>query len=248
MIQYKERPFFSLNSRANISLSETNDREPRQRPSECQFTMETSFVNDQVDCQLSQILDDYRLNHCRRTAELAGSLASQHAVDEQRAHLAGLLHDCGKGRTIEFLFNEKAQEVEQIDVLTRQTKPLHHSFASAYLARTRFGVRDQEILHAIQYHPTGSPEFGDLGRILYLGDFLEPGRRFAKRDLYVELAMTDLSTALSKVIQARIRHLKAHGKRIHPRTLAFLDRVHSEMRLNGHEPSNARRSLNDQER
>jgi len=41
------------------------------------------------------------------------------------------------------------------------------------------GERDQGVLDAVRYHSTGYAKWDDVGRMLYLADYLEPGRKFA---------------------------------------------------------------------
>src|SRR5204862_431712 len=41
------------------------------------------------------------------------------------------------------------------------------------------GERDPGVLAAVRHHTLGSVEWDDVGRMLYLADFLEPGRDFA---------------------------------------------------------------------
>jgi 2-amino-4-hydroxy-6-hydroxymethyldihydropteridine diphosphokinase len=40
------------------------------------------------------------------------------------------------------------------------------------------GERDQGVLDAVRYHSLGSAEWDDVGKMLYLADYLEPGRAF----------------------------------------------------------------------
>ena len=41
----------------------------------------------------------------------------------------------------------------------------------------RGGVTDEPLLNAIAFHTLGSPDFDDIGKALYVADFLEPGRK-----------------------------------------------------------------------
>ncbi|HNT35446.1 MAG TPA: bis(5'-nucleosyl)-tetraphosphatase (symmetrical) YqeK [bacterium] len=175
-------------------------------------------VFDDIRRDLADLLDAERYRHSVRTARVCRVLARRYGVDEERAYLAGLLHDCGKGRSLEILYGERARELERLDALTLETRALHHSFIGAHLSRTRFGVEDAEILDAICFHPTGSDDFGLLGRILYLADYLEPGRKFPDRKKLLDLAFDDLNGVLIEVIERRTTHLKSKGRAVHPRT------------------------------
>jgi 2-amino-4-hydroxy-6-hydroxymethyldihydropteridine diphosphokinase len=40
------------------------------------------------------------------------------------------------------------------------------------------GETDQGVLDAVRYHSVGSAQWDDVGKMLYLADYLEPGRPF----------------------------------------------------------------------
>ena len=42
----------------------------------------------------------------------------------------------------------------------------------------RDGLTDQGVLDAVRYHSLGFAQWDDVGRMLYLADYLEPGRAF----------------------------------------------------------------------
>jgi HD superfamily phosphohydrolase YqeK len=85
------------------------------------------------------------------------------------------------------------------------------------------GAADPELLDAVRYHTLGSPRFGRLGRALYLADFLEPGRDFAREWTAALRARMphDADAVLREVVDARVGHLVAGGHRPHPETRAF---------------------------
>lgn len=60
------------------------------------------------------------------------------------------------------------------------------------MQKTKYQVEDEEILSAIRYHTTGHPDMTVLEKIIYLADYIEPGRawtanhiRFRKSGLLV---------------------------------------------------------------
>ena len=53
--------------------------------------------------------------------------------------------------------------------------PLAHGPAAAARAE-RDGENDPGVLDAVRYHSTGYAAWDDVGRMLYLADYLEPGR------------------------------------------------------------------------
>jgi HD superfamily phosphohydrolase YqeK len=98
--------------------------------------------------------------------------------------------------------------------------PLLHGPAAAERLR---GLVDDDIEVAVQYHTFGHPAFGDLGRSLYLADFLEPGRDFLEdwRSSLRARMPAERGAVLIEVLAARIAHLLERRKPIRPETAAF---------------------------
>lgn len=100
----------------------------------------------------------------------------------------------------------------------------HGPAVAARLARE--GVEDEELLNAVAYHTTGHPEFGELGRFLYLADDLEPGRpgrpgwRAALRARLPDAA----DSVLRQVAAARIAWLLRHERPLLRETVDFWNR------------------------
>ena len=93
-----------------------------------------------------------------------------------KAQTAGLLHDCAK-----CIPNDKKLklcEKKNIPVSEIEEKApfLLHSKLGVYIARKKYDVEDKEILSAVRWHTTGKPEMTQLEKIIYLADYIEPGR------------------------------------------------------------------------
>ena len=70
----------------------------------------------------------------------------------------------------------------------------------------RDGEADQGVLDAVRYHSLGYARWDDVGKMLYLADYLEPGRVF-DRDLRAALAArvpVDRDSVLQQVAARRI--------------------------------------------
>jgi HD superfamily phosphohydrolase YqeK len=104
--------------------------------------------------------------------------------------------------------------------------PLLHGPAAAEKLRAE-GVTDSLLLNAVAYHTVGCADFGDVGRALYLADFLEPGRGFEplwRASLRARMPQR-LEDVLREVAGARIAHLVEVGKMIRPETIAFWNQI-----------------------
>jgi predicted HD superfamily hydrolase involved in NAD metabolism len=137
---------------------------------------------------------------------------------------AALLHDVAKEMDGEAMRQAIAEGwiVFGNDLL--ETRGLVHAPLSAAYAERRFGLRDREALFAIAYHPTGHPDFGDLGLAIFLADYLEPNRTFENhREVLLALAYKDPVRAALEVARQKIDIMKRKNRSPHPVSIAFHD-------------------------
>lgn len=158
-----------------------------------------------------------RRAHIQRVAALLSDWAGQlglAAEERDRWAAVGWLHDSLREVPPETLLAEVPPEFRDYP------GPLLHGPAAA---ERLSGVLDEEMLDAIRYHTIGHPRLGQVGRALYLADFLEPGRDFA-REWRAELRgrmPAEMDRVLVDVLGARIRHLIEERRPIRPETAAF---------------------------
>lgn len=136
---------------------------------------------EEIKADLEINLKPHRYQHTLRVAEISKKYAKHYGLDEAKAYLAGLLHDCSKGREefyiekykeqwLEFLKNHKDEDIENINLL--------HGYTGYIVAKEKYKVYDIEILNAIMYHSTGRKDMSDLEKIVLLADKIEPGRKY----------------------------------------------------------------------
>lgn len=85
------------------------------------------------------------------------------------------------------------------------------------------GVEDEALLRAVAWHTLGHPELDDLGRCLYLADYLEPGRDYHTAELarLADRVPGDVNGALRQVAAARIGHSLEKGRPLLAETVDF---------------------------
>lgn len=168
----------------------------------------------------SHLAQDHRYAHSVRVARCADVLAQRYDLDAARARIAGILHDLARLYSPERLLAESAARDLPIEPYERAHPTLLHARLGAALARELFGVRDPQILSAIEKHTTGAGEMSPLDCVVYVADTLEPGRTFAGRAELWELALCDLRSAMREVLRYSIEHYARKGKAITPPTEA----------------------------
>lgn len=165
-----------------------------------------------------------RFIHTMGVAFTATSLAERYGADMHKAETAGLLHDCAKYLDTDEMERLCRQGGIPITRYEKGNGALLHSKAGSVLARTKYGVEDREILKAIQYHTTGEPDMSLLEKIIFIADYMEPGRNSAPNlDEIRTLAFQDIDQCLIKILSDTLQYLATTGKEIDPMTQRTYD-------------------------
>ena len=90
--------------------------------------------------------------------------------------------------------------------VAEMARHLAHLYGSV-LAKTAFGIDDEEIRGAIYYHTTGRVGMTLLEKIVFLADYIEPNRDFPGVEDLRLLAEKDLDEAVLAAYDSTISHL-----------------------------------------
>jgi predicted HD superfamily hydrolase involved in NAD metabolism len=175
---------------------------------------------EQMMATVEAQLPEKRWKHTLGVIESSVELAKRFGADPDKARIAALLHDIAK-----YWPAQRQREAVEADGhpagldTLQYDKPLWHSHAGAYVARTEFGIEDEEILDAIRYHTSGRIGMTLLEKVVCLADYIEPGRDYPGVEELRKLAETSLERALLAGFDGTIMHLIETGKRIYPLTV-----------------------------
>jgi HD superfamily phosphohydrolase YqeK len=83
------------------------------------------------------------------------------------------------------------------------------------------GEQDQGVLDAVRYHTVGYVGWDDAGKMLYLADYLDPGRTFeaADRTALAARVPSERDAVLREVVRRRIEWTVRSGWRLRPETI-----------------------------
>ena len=126
---------------------------------------------------LKKELDENRYHHTLGVMYTSASMAMRYDVDVQKALYAGLLHDCAKCIPSDKKIRLCEKYGLPVSSVEKENPSLLHARLGAYLAHEKYGVKDEEIIYAIESHTTGRPGMSMLEKIVYIADYIEPGRR-----------------------------------------------------------------------
>ncbi|MDR7000386.1 bis(5'-nucleosyl)-tetraphosphatase (symmetrical) YqeK [Neobacillus niacini] len=170
-------------------------------------------------------LTDHRYQHTLGVMETAIILAKQVSADEQKAELAAIFHDYAKFRPKDEMKEIIRTQGFPQDLLEYNAE-LWHAPAGAYLVEKEAGITDTEVLTAIRYHTSGRPGMSLLEKVIYLADYIEPGRHFPGVEEVRQMAKENLEKALIKSVQNTITFLMKKNQPIYPETFqAYNDLV-----------------------
>ena len=161
--------------------------------------------------KVKRYLDKDRYDHTIGVMHTAGCLAMRYGADLEKALIAGLLHDCAK--CVPSAEKIKLSEAEY------QNPGLLHAKLGAFFARKKYGIEDEEILRSIESHTTGRPKMSLLDKIIYIADYMEPGRDVAPNLPEVRaLAFVDLDACLYRILEDTLAYLEKKGATVDPAT------------------------------
>jgi len=160
------------------------------------------------------VVSPARAEHIARVAALTQTWARARqvgAAEAARWRRAAVLHD--------------ALRDAGPDVLARYTPQgdwplkLWHGPAAAAAAQVH-GETDEGIVAAVRYHSVGYAAWDECGRVVFLADYLEPGRDRDRAALDVLAARVagDLVGVVREVTARRLRYLVEGGKPIRRET------------------------------
>lgn len=89
----------------------------------------------------------------------------------------------------------------------------------------REGERDRGILDAVRYHTIGSAGWDDVGRMLYLADFLEAGRALPDGPELARRVPLERDAVLKEVARRRLEWTLRSGWPLRAETVAFWNQL-----------------------
>lgn len=180
-----------------------------------EFHQLVPMSHQELVAKLRAQLGDYRFNHCLRVEQTALTIAADNHADIVRAGIAGLLHDYAKEKSAQD-FKEMIAQQHLPDELLDYGNGIWHGLVGQYFIKAELGITDSAILTAVAHHTAGSAAMSTLDKIIFVADYVEPGRDFPKVDLARQALATSLNAAVSVELRQVIDHLISQQQKIYP--------------------------------
>jgi 2-amino-4-hydroxy-6-hydroxymethyldihydropteridine diphosphokinase len=167
------------------------------------------------------IVSDKRRGHIMRVVALIDRWAIdlRLAPDLARAwHDAALWHDALRDASESSLREISGDHRSEANLL-------HGPAAAARLVADN--ERRRDVIEAVRWHTVGNVGWADTGRALYMADFLEPGRAFARADraYLAHQVPLDFDGTFRQVVRTRLEWALQEGKGLLEETVALWNAV-----------------------
>ncbi|WP_404428779.1 bis(5'-nucleosyl)-tetraphosphatase (symmetrical) YqeK [Sutcliffiella horikoshii] len=162
-------------------------------------------------------LTERRYIHTIGVMEAAIELAERYGVDEEKAELAAIFHDYAKFRDKEEMRRIIIDQKMPQDLLQFHDE-LWHAPVGAYLVEKEAGISDAEVLEAIRCHTSGKINMSTLDKVLYVADYIEPGRDFPGVEQVRDSAKSSLDIAVIQAMKNTITYLLKRNQPVYPDT------------------------------
>lgn len=183
-------------------------------------------TRSQMIRQLEEELGYKRFIHTMGVAYTATSLAMTYGADMEKAEIAGLLHDCAKCMDIRKMARICDKAGLAISDMERESNALLHSKAGSILVTEKYGIDDPDIINAVRYHTTGRPGMSLLEKIIFVADYMEPGRDVAPNlpeVRHLAFCGESIDDAVIKILADTLVYLKSTGREVDSMTQKTYD-------------------------
>lgn len=172
-----------------------------------------------VHKRLKEDIGIERYNHSLRVVETSIKLAKKYGADVKKTSIAALLHDCAKFTDKKRLLKVSSDFGIILDNVMEYNWHLIHGPLGAKMAEKIYNIHDIEILNAIYYHTTGRENMTLLEKIIYIADYIEPGRSFKGVDEVRDIVNLDLDRGVLHAMDNTIKFVINEGYLIHLNTV-----------------------------
>lgn len=176
-------------------------------------------------------LSSKRFNHCQMVAKAAKNLAKLYNEDEQKAEIAGILHDIVKEKDKKYLLHIMEECGVNLSELEKKIPQIWHSIAGALYCEKYLGIEDKQIINAIKYHTTASRNMTTFEKIIYMADCISNDRKYEDVEIERELVKKDLDKALLFQLKKCITLLCEREALIHPKTFECYNQLCQKIKI-----------------
>lgn len=138
------------------------------------------ILKEQLKKNLKNNLSLYRYEHVLRVTNAAKNIFQNYTNQGykfnftlEQLEIACLAHDLAK--EVKYDDYDKLKKVYP-NIFSNNNKQQWHGILGRMYLKKKYKVNNNKILMAVEHHTYGAYEISNLGKILYIADYIEPGR------------------------------------------------------------------------
>ncbi len=174
---------------------------------------------------IKPFMGEKRFYHSVCVCKSAVSLAKKYGADQERAAVAGILHDIMKDVPPEQQLKMMMRYDIVLSDVERSAQKLWHAMLGAAYIENELEISDREILDSVRYHTTARENMTLLEKVLFIADFISEDRDYTGVENMRRAANVSLEEAMVEGITFNIKDLAQGYKPIHPDTIAAYNQV-----------------------
>ncbi|MGF7436392.1 bis(5'-nucleosyl)-tetraphosphatase (symmetrical) YqeK [Lentilactobacillus senioris] len=168
--------------------------------------------------KLQEALTPSRFNHVLRVEQTAIQLAQKYGESVEKASIAGLVHDYAKQRPdADFIRAIKQYRLD--DNLLNYGNAIWHGVVGWLFVAKELQIENIDILKAVEYHTVGHQYMSKLAQIVYMADYIEPGRDFPGVSKARKATEISLAAGVSCQTQQTLSYLIENKLPVYPQTI-----------------------------
>lgn len=179
----------------------------------------------QVKTFLEKNLSPHRFEHSLSTSRMCSYLANILGVDAEPAIMSGIAHDIAREITDDQKVLLASKDGYDVNTYESNHPVLVHGRAGAVMLQELFKIYDESILQAVRWHTTGHIEMGTIGKILFVSDYIEQGRKHIDEDYRHKLYDMTLDEMVLDVLSRKITYLRNTGNVIVQNSILLYDEL-----------------------
>ena len=168
---------------------------------------------EEIQEELKKVLKRKRYQHTVGVRYTAQAMAMCFDEDIEKAGYAGMLHDCAKYLSDEEMLVEcRKHHIVCSDTEKIRPSLLHAKLGACY-AKEFYGVEDDKVLSGIRWHTTGKPGMSNFEKIIFIADYIEPGRKMIPgMEEIRRAAFCNLDEAMFLILENGVSYLEDTSK------------------------------------
>jgi predicted HD superfamily hydrolase involved in NAD metabolism len=185
------------------------------------FSLPETFsplTSEQIIAKEKSMMDARRFEHCIGVSRTAVKLAKLNHYDVNKAALTGFIHDYAKQIPVP-IYQQTIREQGFDPDLLNYNRAIWHGIVGSWFIKHDLKITDPEIITAVKRHTTGDVTMTTLDKIVFVADFIEPGRDFPGVEEARKVAYADLDAGVGYELAHTLAFLIAQRAKIYPKTL-----------------------------